>query len=252
MKKIDSVQDKTCGYDMPTTTTDGKIETKRNFRIKGETGFFQLEDDQTVHHYHEWGGHDIADSKPLPIDEFLKANKIPANTGVNKSVLDGTESISEGTSSLSKTSSVPGNRPSGFHGQQTGIGSWFSTNERRDENMPNGTNGKGYFGNPYFDNQPVVAIDISQMSGGATYGSTAYKKAEKEYLGQEVKITNNKTGKTVIGVVGDAFAHPRGPGAIDMSRSLWTTLNGGNFRMNHNDVLNVSWEFTEKRSTMYD
>mgnify|MGYP000088259577 CR=1 FL=1 len=91
------------------------------------------------------------------------------------------------------------------------------------------------------------------MSGGAKYETPAFYAAEREYLSEEIIITNNKTGQKAIGYVGDAFDHQwvRTPGSIDITPSLWATLNGGKSTTNKNDVLDVSWEFTGKRSTQF-
>ncbi|KAL8998837.1 MAG: hypothetical protein Q9169_002175 [Polycauliona sp. 2 TL-2023] len=131
--------------------------------------------------------------------------------------------------------------PSQFTGAQSGIGSWFETNEESSS-----TNGNSWCGYQYTDDYPLFAPSLALM-GGATYYSnpSAWDQQRREYCGREARVTNRATGKSMLLYIGDSFAQPRSGGDIDIVIGAFIELYGSDPNGNHNLVMNpVDWQFT--------
>jgi len=139
---------------------------------------------------------------------------------------------------------------SAFHGEQSGIGSWYRASASGDS-----TNGHSWCGYPYNDQSPVFAPDIQQMTNGTNpvYPNPLWKTYTSIYCGLEAKVWNPANGKSMILYIGDSFDHRwvKTPGSIDIMKGVWSEL-AGKSATNKNDVIKgVKWELTGKKSAKY-
>ncbi|MCJ1280470.1 hypothetical protein MMC21_008298 [Puttea exsequens] len=136
--------------------------------------------------------------------------------------------------------------PSQFNGPQSGIGSWFQTNQNSSH-----TNGDSWCGYAYSDDMPLFAPSLALM-GGAVYPNPAWKPQTQEYCGREIKATNPSNGVSKILYIGDSFSKPRSAGSIDIVIDAFTDLYGSDPNGDHDDVMMpIDWEFTGNIDTAY-
>lgn len=145
----------------------------------------------------------------------------------------------------------PVSTPTGFfdNGVQTGVGSWYRASAGADA-----TNGKSWCGYTYYNSDPVFAVSLKKM-GGATYNSnpTAWRQQTAQHCGLEAKVTDPKTGKSMLMYIGDAFDDRwvLSPSSIDIMIDAFSSIHG-NPNGNKNDVIkDVQWELTGRINTKY-
>lgn len=118
-----SLQTQTCRY---MYSTDG-APAKENFRVEGKRGFFQTETDAKNHEkmvalYSDVDGSEIKDWKPLPLEDFLKANNISDfNSDTDGGLRGRSEPIGKLDIGKNAVSRVEGNNPASLgSGEQFG------------------------------------------------------------------------------------------------------------------------------------
>ncbi|KXT05326.1 hypothetical protein AC578_11055 [Pseudocercospora eumusae] len=131
-------------------------------------------------------------------------------------------------------------------GINTGLGSWYRAN-----NADDNTNGHSWCNYPYNDNDPIFAPCLSAM-GGATTGDV-WKENIAKYCGLEARVTDPRTGKSMLLYIGDAFEdkYCEGPGWIDIMIGPFKQLHGDPNGDKNNDINDVQWELTGKKNGRY-
>ena len=134
-----------------------------------------------------------------------------------------------------------------------GIGSWFRTN------APNeGSNGISWCAYPYNDGMIGFAPPLRGMTGGpdAWYGlnTDLWRSTGRKYCGLEATLYNPENGKTITGILLDAFHHEwvLSPESIDLTMAAFAKLTDGSWPSDKNRVIKgVQWRLTGRRHKGY-
>lgn len=206
--------------------------------------------------------HSTSTSAPAPTTISSNSNSAPSNSNSASSSSNSASSSSSPASSVPETpsknngsSTVIGgggagtiqvsNMPSAFSGQNSGIGSWFRTNNAGDS-----TNGRSWCGLQYQDNWLGFAPSVGTM---LKEFSNAREKAGPQFCGLEAKATNPANGNTALIYLVDGFDDKwvLSPGSIDLTLGAFKALYGSETNDKNIVVKNLQWEFTGYRKTDY-
>lgn len=135
--------------------------------------------------------------------------------------------------------------PPAFQGPQSGIGSWFRSNNPADS-----TNGHSWCGYPYTDDTPGFAPDILQMTDN---NQISYEEAAGNYCGLEATVTNPDNGETMTLYIIDAFDHQwvLSPGSIDIMTNTFNQLVCQTVTDKNTVIHNVQWQLTGNKNDKY-
>ena len=163
------------------------------------------------------------------------------------------------TNELPETSSQT-NLPPGFSSDpqkpNRGIGSWFRANSKQDS-----TNGNSWCGYPYSDDFHGFApsLEIMTRKENSVYPDRNWRVYGRQFCGLEANVTNKNNGKWTLMYIVDAFDdkwidgmgqnHPKG--SIDIMIESFKDLTDIGDRISKQQVVNVEWYLTGKRSSRY-
>ena len=150
--------------------------------------------------------------------------------------------------------------PSGFSADpknpNKGIGSWFRANNKQDS-----TNGNSWCGYPYSDDFHGFAPSLEIMTRGenSVYPNPNWRLYGRRFCGLEANVTNLKNGRWTLMYIVDAFDdkwidgmgqnHPKG--SIDIMIESFKDLTDIGNEISKQQVVNVAWYLTGKRSEKY-
>ncbi|KAM0747593.1 hypothetical protein T439DRAFT_383216 [Meredithblackwellia eburnea MCA 4105] len=169
------------------------------------------------------------------------ATKASATTSASSSLSSSSSSSSSGTSNSTLLSEAG---ITAFLGTNTGIASWFRT-----DNSADSTNGHSWCGSPYDDSEPGFAPDVDTML--ANFGND-YEKAATAFCGLEAVFTT-PAGRTATLYLVDGFASEwvLTPGSIDVITGSFAELYGSETTNKDDVVQGVTWSFTGNRNEQY-
>lgn len=172
----------------------------------------------------------------------LTASSSDTNTSSNSST--GTTSstpTSAGTVSVDLSSLGV----SQFTGTNTGIGSWFRTDNSQDS-----TDGTSWCWTHYQDSWMGFAPDVATMLGN--FGNSN-QQAGAAYCGLEAKATNPNNGNTALIYIVDGFdpTWVRTPGSVDLTLAAFQALYGSTTSDKDIVIQNLQWELTGNRMSAY-
>ncbi|KAL8279586.1 hypothetical protein RQP46_008148 [Phenoliferia psychrophenolica] len=132
----------------------------------------------------------------------------------------------------------------GFLGKNTGIASWFRT-----DNTGDSTNGHSWCGSPYDDSVPGFAPSVTTML--KNFGND-WVTAGTAYCGLEAIFTTPSGLNATLYLV-DGFADPwvLTPGSIDVVTGSFPLLRGYQTTSKDDVVQDVAWTFTGRRNELY-
>ncbi|KAL8279587.1 hypothetical protein RQP46_008149 [Phenoliferia psychrophenolica] len=132
----------------------------------------------------------------------------------------------------------------GFLGKNTGIASWFRTDNPNDF-----TNGHSWCGSPYDNSVPGFAPSVETML--KNFGND-WQTAATAYCGLEAIFTTPSGLNATLYLV-DGFADPwvLTPGSIDIVTGSYPLLRGYQTASKNDVVQDVTWRFTGRRNEQY-
>jgi len=168
-----------------------------------------------------------------------------SNSGSSSNSTSGSNSSSGSSDSSGSLSSLSSLGITHWMGTNSGIGSWFRTDNSNDD-----TNGRSWCQTNYQDSWVGFAPDVSSML--SDFGGDLAK-AATAYCGLEAKATDPSTGNSVLMYVVDGFDPQwvRSAGSVDLTLAAFAALYGSTTTDKDTVIMNLQWEWTGNRNSQY-